>query len=205
MLVLVLLGLLLWAIEMPSGPGRLVGYVLITMAVALLAAHFAVNSVTAARYGKRLLAMRGFNWLKGKLYDKVMRLALTTVGSYRLFGNAIYPIIGLALIRHILGIFSFMLLAIALDLHISFMAIGWIRVVMHALLMLPISMAGIGVREGSLVVLLQEYAVAPNDAVALAFLLFIVQLLSNSTGGLFEIKNLIGPRRQRARAERSVE
>jgi hypothetical protein len=66
-------------------------------------------------------------------------------------------------------------------------------------------MAGIGVREGSLVVLLQEYAVAPNDAVALAFLLFIVQLLSNSTGGLFEIKNLIGPRRQRARAERSVE
>jgi hypothetical protein len=82
----------------------------------------------------------------------------------------------------------------ALDLHISFLTIGWIRVVMHALLMLPISLAGIGVREGSLVVLLQEYAVLPNEAVALAFLLFVVTLLSNSTGGLFEIRNLLSPR-----------
>lgn len=114
--------------------------------------------------------------------------------SYRLFGNTIYPIILLALTRHILGIVSFWLVAMALDLHISFLTIGWIRVVMHALLMLPISLAGIGVREGSLVVLLQEYAVLPNEAVALAFLLFVVTLLSNSTGGLFEIRNLLSPR-----------
>ena len=205
MLVLVLLGLLLWAIEMPTGPGRLVGYVLIAMAAALLIAHFAMTSATATRFGKRLLAQPVFNWLKGKLFEKVMRLAQTIVSSYRMFGSTIYPIILLALTRHILGIFSFMLVALALDLHISFMTIGWIRVVMHALLMLPISMAGIGVREGSLVVLLQAYAVEPNDAVALAFLLFIVQLLSNSTGGLFEIKNLLGPRREAARTERAAE
>jgi uncharacterized membrane protein YbhN (UPF0104 family) len=205
MLVLVLLGLLLWTIEMPTGPGRVVGYILAGMSADLLAAHFTVQSTVATRYGKRLLRMRGFNWLKGKLFDKVMRLGRTTVASYRLFGSAIYPIIGLALARHLLGIVSFMLVALSLDLHISFMTIGWIRVVMHALLMLPISMAGIGVREGSLVVLLQEYAVSPNDAVALAFLLFIVQLLSTSTGGLFEVKNLLGSRRDRARVEHPAE
>jgi hypothetical protein len=49
------------------------------------------------------------------------------------------------------------------------------------------------VREGSLVVLLQEYAVSPNDAVALAFLLFALALLANSIGGLFEIRNLLAP------------
>jgi hypothetical protein len=194
MLVLVLLGLALWTIEMPSGPGRLVGYLLVAMAAGLLSIHFIARSAAASRFAERVLTMRGFAKLQGKVLDKLLTVGRTMGDSYRLFGNTIYPIILLALTRHILGIVSFWLVAMALDLHISFLTIGWIRVVMHALLMLPISLAGIGVREGSLVVLLQEYAVLPNEAVALAFLLFVVTLLSNSTGGLFEIRNLLSPR-----------
>lgn len=205
MLVLVSLGLTLWAIEMPPGPGRFVGYILGAMAMALLVAHFTIKSPRATAWGKRVLGMRAFDWLQGKLFDKVMALARTMVTSYRLFGDAIYPVIAFALARHLLGIVSFMLVALALDLHISFMTVGWIRVVMAALLMLPISMAGIGVREGGLVVLLQAYSVSPNDAVALAFLLFIVQVLSNAIGGVFEVKNLLGLRRDPAGVERPSE
>jgi hypothetical protein len=193
MLVLVLLGFCLWAIEMPGGAGRWAGYLLAAMAAALLGAHFVVASHSANRIVQRLFSMRGFGWLRGKFYDKAMSVAQTTVDSYRLFGNTMIPIIFMALSRHVLGIISFMLTALSLDIHLSFLTIGWIRVVIHALLMLPISVAGFGVREGSLVVLLQEYAVSPNDAVALAFLLFALALLANSIGGLFEIRNLLAP------------
>ena len=204
-LMLVLLGLVLWLIEMPTGPGRLVGYVLVGMAVGLLGMHFMIKSVIATRSAKRLFAMPGLTWVKGKFFDKVRSLAQTTVTSYRLFGNTIYPVVFLALVRHLMGIISFTLVALSLDLHISLLAVGWIRVVMYALLMLPISIAGIGVREGSLIILLPEYGVAPNDAVALSFLLFVVTLVSTSAGGLLEIKNLLGPRRARKGAGSAVE
>lgn len=204
-LVLVLLGLVLWLIEMPTGPGRLVGFVLVGMAVGLLGMHLTIKSVAATRSAKRLFAMPGFAWIKGKFFDKVRALARTTVTSYRLFGKTIYPVILLALVRHLMGIVSFTLVALSLDLHISLLAVGWIRVVMYALLMLPISIAGIGVREGSLAILLPEYGVAPNDAVALSFLLFVVTLVSTSAGGLLEIKNFLGPRRDRNGAGSVVE
>jgi uncharacterized protein (TIRG00374 family) len=204
-LVFVLLGLVLWLIEMPTGPGRLVGFLLVGMAVGLLGMHFMIQSVITTRSAKRLFAMRGFAWIKGKFFDKVRSLAQTTVTSYRLFGNTIYPVILLALVRHLMGIITFTFVALSLDLHISLLAIGWIRVVMYALLMLPISIAGIGVREGSFVILLPEYGVAPNDAVALSFLLFVVTLVSTSAGGLLEIKNLLGPRRDRKHAASAAE
>ena len=84
----------------------------------------------------------------------------------------------------------------ALDVNLSFLTIGWIRVVLHAIMSLPISLSGIGVREGSLVLLLHEYGVSGADAVALAFLLFIINLAQNSLGGIFELKNMIWPKPQ---------
>jgi hypothetical protein len=205
MLVLVFLGLLLWAIEMPSGTGRWIGFLLGGMAAGLLIVHFCVASTTINRYAQRLMSKRGFGWLRGKLYNKAMSIAQTTVDSYRLFSESTYPIIFIALSRHLLGIVSFGLTALALDIHLSFLSIGWIRVVIHALLMLPISLAGFGVREGSLVILLQEYAVSPNDAVALAFLLFVMALLVNITGGVFEIRNLLTPGRLSGRVRSGAE
>lgn len=197
MLVLVFLGLTLWAIEMPSGSGRWAGYLLVAMAVGLMGLHLTARSITVSRFVEQLLRTRAFAWLQGRLLNKFLALGRKTGDCYRLFGNAIYPVMLFALARHVLGIFSFAAVALALDIHISLLTIGWIRVVLAALVMLPISVAGFGVREGSLIVMLQEYAVAPGDAVALAFLLFIVGLLCNGIGGLLEIRNLLAPRRAR--------
>jgi hypothetical protein len=205
MLVLVMLGLVLWMIEMPSGTGRWVGFLLGGMFLGLLVVHFSVASEVMNRYVRQILSMRGLGWLRGRLYDKMMTVAQTTVDSYRLFGKSVYPIIALALSRHVMGIVSFGLTALSLDIRLSFLTIGWIRVVIHALLMLPISLAGFGVREGSLVILLQEYSVSPDDAVALAFLLFALTLLANSTGGLFEVRNLLAPGRVADRVRSGME
>lgn len=192
--VLTLLGLAFWAVEMPKGPGRWIGLVLIAMTLLLLAVHVSLSSTNVARFGKYVLATRWFAWFKGKLVDKIKDFTNKTIESYRLFHASALTISLFAVVRHAIGIYSFWLVARALDVDLSFLTIGWIRVVLHAIMSLPISLSGIGVREGSLVLLLHEYGVAGADAVALAFLLFVINLAQNSLGGIFELKNMIRPK-----------
>lgn len=191
---LTLLGLAFWAVEMPQGPGRWIGLVLIVMTLLLLGLHLFLSSKRVARFGRRLLQTRWFAWFKGKLVDKIKDFTNKTIASYRLFHASALTITLFAVVRHAIGIFSFWITALALDVNLSFLTIGWIRVVLHAIMSLPISLSGIGVREGSLVLLLNEYGVAGADAVALAFLLFIINLAQNSLGGIFELKNMIRPK-----------
>lgn len=191
---LTLLGLAFWLIEMPEGPGRWIGLVLIVLVAMLAAVHLILSSPRVARMGKRLLNTRWFAWFKGRLVDKVKELTQTTIQSYRLFHDTVLPIILLAVVRHVIGIASFAIVALSLGIDLSILTIGWIRVVLHAIMTLPISLSGIGVREGSLVLLLAEYGVPGSDAVALAFLLFVLTLAQNSLGGMFELKNVLRPK-----------
>jgi len=193
-LVLALLGFAFWAIEMPSGPGRWVGVLLAGMAVTLIAIHMTVISPTVYQFIKRVIGKIPFPSGGSKISDKFVKLGRTMIDSYRLYGDTMSAVTILAVIRHALGIVSFGIIALSLDIHLSYLTIGWIRVVLHTLMMLPISFSGIGIREGSLVILLQEYSVPGSEAVALAFLLFALTLIANALGGLFEIKNLLLPK-----------
>lgn len=190
MFVLVSLGVVFWAIEMPEGPGRWVGLILLGVAMAIACVHIVLTNEAIARHAKRIVPTR---WLNDKILAKVSKIGTTMMVSYRLFGFSVWPVALLAVIRHAIGITSFICLAISLDIHLSILTVGWIRVVLSAIMMLPISFSGIGLREGSLVILLQEYAVPASDAVALAFLLFAITLIVNSLGGILELKNFLRP------------
>lgn len=195
MLVLALSGLAFWAIEMPAGAGRWIGLPLIATVTALVALHIALASPRVNRGIQWLLTTRGLGWLKGRLLEKIKRLTSSTIDSYRVMGSAVWPTILLATVRHAVGIVSYIMIARALDIHLSFLTIGWIRAVLHLAMMLPISISGIGVREGSLVILLREYGVSASDAVAMAFLLFAIVLVANSLGGVLELKGFLHPDR----------
>jgi uncharacterized membrane protein YbhN (UPF0104 family) len=55
--------------------------------------------------------------------------------------------------------------------------------------MIPISVAGLGVREAGLVVSLQAYGVNPADALALSMLLLGKKILRAGFGGLLELRH----------------
>lgn len=161
-------------------------------ALAVLAvAHLVMVSPAANHLARRILSAKMFAWVQGRVVEKVKRLGATMVDSYRMFGDMVWTIVALAIVRHILGIVSFGLVAHALGAQISYQTIAWVRVVLHAVMMLPITLSGIGVREGSLVILLQEYAVPASQAVALAFLMFVISLCANSLGGLLELRSFL--------------
>jgi uncharacterized membrane protein YbhN (UPF0104 family) len=193
MLVLVLLGLLFWALEMPSGPGRWIGPVMAGLGAALVAAHLLLASPAAGRGARRLLPAGRVPWPRGRLMDEARELGRTIVAGYRVSSRGLTSAAALAALRHLMGMVSYGLFALSLGVELSYLTIGWIRSTIQVLLMLPISVAGIGVREGSLVVLLQEYGVPASSAVALAFLLFAVNLVTSGLGGLFELRSVLRP------------
>lgn len=68
---------------------------------------------------------------------------------------------------------------------------AWIAVVglVSLVLMLPVTIAGVGLREGGLVVLLGFVGVAPTDAVALSFALLGYTLLGAIVGAVADLKS----------------
>ncbi len=105
-------------------------------------------------------------------------------------------ILGLGLIHPLLLILIMYLLAMSLALPLSPLNIGWVRSCIFILLIVPISVAGLGVREWSLAVLLPPYGVTSEEAVALSFLLFLLKISWGVLGGIVEGWHLFGVTRK---------
>lgn len=88
--------------------------------------------------------------------------------------------------ENLLGILTFWLFAEALALDLAMTSIAWIRTYVMLILLLPISFAGFGVREGGLILMLAAYQVSAEAAVAYSLLLFAQRLISALAGGLAE-------------------
>ncbi|OGU77196.1 MAG: hypothetical protein A2V93_12535 [Ignavibacteria bacterium RBG_16_34_14] len=100
-------------------------------------------------------------------------------------------IFSLLFFYHSLGITSAYLLALSLKINITFFDIAWIRATISILTMLPVSFAGLGIREGSLIFLLGNYGVKADDAIAYSFLLFFNMALVSLSGGLIELSGFL--------------
>jgi hypothetical protein len=70
---------------------------------------------------------------------------------------------------------------------LSLPALGWIRSIVFVITLIPISIAGMGVRELGFVELLTLYDTPRPDALAFALLLFSIQLLIGAVGGCLEL------------------
>jgi glycosyltransferase 2 family protein len=105
----------------------------------------------------------------------------------RLSSNSIAFILTLSLTSQLLGVVVYYLLALALNIDISFLAMGWIRCAVVLITMIPISISGLGVREGSLLLLLKPYGIDSDESLALSFLIFTMTVVMiGFIGGLLE-------------------
>ena len=89
-------------------------------------------------------------------------------------------------VRHLLALLSTFLLARALDINVSILMLAFMRLCLDLLLMLPVSLSGLGVRELSYVFLLGLVSVPAGEAVALALAVYAKGLLFALFGGCLE-------------------
>ena len=92
----------------------------------------------------------------------------------------------LSIAHEILGTGVMWAFAQALGLELEFATIAWMRVAVQLVLILPLSIAGLGVREFTLVGLTTAYGIAPAAAVAWSLVIFAGAVAAALLGGAIE-------------------
>lgn len=180
--VMIFLGVVFLLVELPREVHPVSIASLVILFVLLLAGAYL--SVRADR--SRLLG-----WLSGRRDSFLGRLASAT-GRYRHLSAGRWAMVsGITIVENLVGLLIVYLLAASLAVAVPLVTLGWVRSVIETLTMLPISISGLGVREGGLLVLLEPYGVTGRDAVALSFLMLGRGVLVALIGGLLELKQLL--------------
>jgi uncharacterized membrane protein YbhN (UPF0104 family) len=112
--------------------------------------------------------------------------------------------LALCILRNALGVASFICFAEALRISAPALSLGWIRTALDLVLTLPISIAGIGVRDASLVTMLNHQGVSSAAALAFSFVLLARTLFVALLGGIVEglrIYHGLGPGLVRSRLQ----
>lgn len=93
----------------------------------------------------------------------------------------------LGIIYQLTAVIMIYLIGQEMGLGISFIDWVWLVSLVAIVLFLPISLAGLGIREGSFIVLLSLFSIPNERAVALSLIFFSLQLIASAIGGVIEV------------------
>jgi glycosyltransferase 2 family protein len=173
-------GVLFWLLELPTGtwPALLL----------MLGALLGLLALQALLFVDLPLPARLAAWRPPRLASLYAAL-----GRARRLPRALLTrVLLLGVVVHLIGVGAFVLVAAALELELSYLTIGWTRSAAILVAILPVSLAGLGLREGAFVLLLAPYGIAPADALAYSLLAFATTVLAiGLMGGVIEAFRLL--------------
>ena len=129
---------------------------------------------------------------------RIFRACGDTLGSWHsytgnlslLFENLLFGIV-----YQLIGILMFYLLARSLHLAISFFDWSWIVAALSLAILLPFTIGGLGIREGTLIGLLQFYGTKTETAVGISLTMFFLMIVLAAIGAaMAAISSLIARR-----------
>ena len=164
----------------------LIALILIFFSMVLL--YFILLNRSGLNFIERIFSLLPFPNIATKSAGKFIA-ALHQFQNLRLKDHL--EITGLLFLYHGIGIISLFCFARSLNIDLSIWIIGWAGSAATIATMFPLSFAGLGIREATLVFILSRFGIMPNAAFALSFLLFFRSLLITLLGGLIELKENI--------------
>jgi uncharacterized protein (TIRG00374 family) len=180
-LTLCAIGALLWMIENPNCSELILFLMLGVLAILTIITAMAFCEITLPKIsflGNRIERLIG---QKLDTLKKAVHNAHITPKKL-LIGNLM-----LSFAAQLLGVFCYYLLATSLNLNLSLVSVGWVRSAVILIAMIPISISGIGLREGAMIVLLQQYGLTGDQAIAYSLLIFTTTILAPGiSGGILE-------------------
>lgn len=189
--------LLLWG-ALLSGI-TLIPYVTMTGAAAL-----AVSSLAAASFASPRLRRRLVRWVSrfagAGLHEKILGIAAyfdKASGRLALMAESI----GLAILMQILRVLMFFFGALALGTQLPIPVLMLSVPAILLFLALPISVGGIGIREGSLVFFFSKFGESSDLALALAMLIYLSNIVVAIPGAWYGLTMAFSSK-QSARADR---
>lgn len=186
---LIMVGIIFWLFERQVQTNREMGLILFVAFIVFVASYIlAFNGTVAAGLIKMNDAML---FIPEFVREKIKKILVSSTDYRKISKRKHIDIFILSILYDFCGILAIFLFSLSLDLPLTFVQLGWIRSIVLILSMLPISFAGIGVREGSMIFLLQAYGIESASAIALSFLIFSGNIVLALCGGLIELKNLL--------------
>jgi len=182
--VIAVSALLLWFADPPTREDGLIPWLLTGLLAILVLLHVVIfNRSLADRI--RGLALR---WARSGLLRQVSEKLSELAESAHLLGSLGWRtrvgVYGLCLVRQCIAIAAFYGFAVSLSLGISWVNVGFARAVAILATLLPISFAGVGIREGGLILALAGFDVPSGPAVALSLVMLLRDFLIRLSGGL---------------------
>ena len=187
-IVSVAIGFTCWALDERARSVPAYGIALAALFVSLLIAYWLLFTGRNASGLAHWLGRQ--HWIPGMVSSKLGKVLHAASRFDQLGARRLASTIGLLTVHELIGILSFYWLAVALHLPLSFVATGWIRCYIALITMLPLTIMGIGVRDGSLIFILRTYAISPALAVGYSTLLLGRTFILGLLGGLCELWTL---------------
>ncbi|MGH7718838.1 MAG: lysylphosphatidylglycerol synthase transmembrane domain-containing protein [Gemmatimonadaceae bacterium] len=182
-LAMAAIALLCYQLAAPPAGARAAGLFLAASTTAALLLHFLLFSRLAAGWWRSVLALLPWRWLR----ERAERLRESASRLRELPRATLALVFALAAVTQLMSILAYYTLAGGLGIELRFIEMAWVMGVVRLLIMIPISPAGLGVREGALVVLLGQYGVPGEAALALSLLAFATgEVLVGIVGGVIE-------------------
>lgn len=134
-------------------------------------------------------------WKATARAEKALEEILTAIGLYRKAGRQNVTAVGLSVLAHGSSAALLWALMLALRLELPFWLLVTTMVVVNVAVALPVSISGLGIREGALLYLLGSFGVSREGAVAYSLLLFAVGLVWSLAGGIVYLYYRANPMR----------
>jgi len=184
-LSLAILGVTFFLIEMPYNSAP----VLISLVLGLIMAILLYLSITHAPLANAL--KNTINTLRPIKLPETIRKKIANIWHSLEQFHTINPLklnyaLFLSFVSHLAGIIPIYFIMLALKINVPITSIIWIRAAVTFLQLLPISISGLGVREGAFVFLLKTYNIPAPDAMALSLIIFSMVVLMALIGGALE-------------------
>jgi uncharacterized membrane protein YbhN (UPF0104 family) len=178
-LTLCALGLVFWAAQSPP-PNAIWLAVFAGCFAALAIVMWLLSRGSWPEWLERHIGKREYG-------DRLASLRRAVHQSGRLRGRLLGRVATLSLATHLAGIACYWLVASAMQLGLSPIEVGWVRSVMLLVTLLPISLAGLGIREAGAYLAMSFYGVEASIAVTFSVLVMLVSVLGTGLlGGLLE-------------------
>jgi uncharacterized membrane protein YbhN (UPF0104 family) len=147
---------------------------------------FRVSTPLSAWAGQRKKeAASSFGVSSYGLLEKVFK----SFSLYRTFSTSeILSILGAALINDLFGLAMYVVIALSINIPISFVDLGWVRALGILAAWTPFTLpGGFGMREVSTIVLMTGLGIGAEQAAAFSLLLYVRSVVIALIGGVFEL------------------
>lgn len=119
--------------------------------------------------------------------DFIKDFSLSYFKEYKKHDFLMFETLIWSLLTKIPHIFTFYFLAKSLNIDLSIIQSAWLFSIISVVTLIPISFSGLGIREGSMIIMLSQIDVQTTSALSLSLLIFIIGVIVALMGGILEL------------------